>query len=297
MNKKIMIMLTLFLWVSMVNVFADNLNELDALLNDSGIATGDTTTGNITTEVITWNVVNTTSWSVTLSFDKVGDYTDYKVYYSKTDDPNNVQEQEVKLNELDDSKQVTISWLDSDTEYQFVIKAFDNDWNPVESTSSDSIKAKTKIIEQDYTAPDYAAPDHAAPADNVIYNPVLKVDWSKIIVSYKPWVDVEKVQISLSKDGKVFKTLTTLDSTKTTYTINTEITGKKYVKLVPISKDGTLWVCKVWASKVDFVTANVEPKIVAKKVMWKPKTGPETYLLVLLAIFVYAVYAVRKQKA
>jgi len=293
MNKKIMIMLSLFLWVSMVNVFADDLSDLDALesLSQGDSTTGDTTTGDTTTgdttteQVITWSVVDTTTWSVTLSFNKVGDYTDYKVYYSKVDDQNNIQEQEVKLDELDYSKEVTISWLDSDTEYQFIIKAFDNDWNPIESTTSDPIKAKTKVIE------------HAAPADNIIYNPVLKVDWSKIIVSYKPWVDVKKIQISLSTDGKVFKTLTTLDSTEKIYTINTKTTGKKYVKLVPIAEDGTLWVCKVWTSKVDFVTAKVEPKKAAKKVMWKPKTGPETYLLVLLAIFVYIIYAVRKQKA
>jgi hypothetical protein len=52
-------------------------------------------------------------------------------------------------------------------------------------------------------------------------------------------VDVKKVQISVSEDGKVFKPAATVDSTTKSYTINADKTGKKYIKLVPIANDGT----------------------------------------------------------
>jgi hypothetical protein len=51
---------------------------------------------------------------------------------------------------------------------------------------------------------------------------------------------VKKVQISISEDGKTFKPVATIDATQTSYTIHTETTGKKFVKLVPIAEDGTL---------------------------------------------------------
>jgi hypothetical protein len=31
--------------------------------------------------------------------------------------------------------------------------------------------------------------------------------------------------------------------------------------------------------------------------MWKPKTGPETYLLIVLAIMAYVAYAIKKQRS
>ena len=233
-------------------------------------------------KVVLSSTGETETW-VNLLLTPVDGYTNYKVYYSKDGD-NELSEQDLIYTWAGEAD-VTITGLNAETKYNFVAKAFDNNGNPVESTTSDSLAVITKTQK------------HAAPADNVINNPVVKVNWNKIIVSYKPGVDVKKVQISISEDGKTFKPVSTVDSSVKSYTITSKTTGKKYIKIVPIAEDGTLWVCKVWATEVPFVTAKVEPKKVAKKVMWKPKTGPETYILVILAILAYFAYAIKKERA
>jgi len=319
--KKLSISLMLLL-VSVigVNVYAaDDLSDLDALLwdssttgnSDSGNATDENATDenvtdenatdeNVTDENVTdenttkenaWTEIKkieltlsgSTANSVNLLLSSVDWYTSYKVYYSKDWD-NELAEKDL-IYTWTDNASVVITDLNPETKYNFVAKAFDNDWNPVEATTSDSLSVTTK------------AQEHAAPADNVINNPIVKVNWNKIIVSYEPGVDVKKVQISISEDGKTFKPVSTVDSSVKSYTINSDKTGKKYIKIVPIASDGTLWVCKVWTTEVPFVTAKVEPKKVAKKVMWKPKTGPETYVLIVLAVLAYLAYAIKKQRA
>ena len=295
--KKLSISLMLLLGAFMfAHTYADDLSDLDALLNDTStgsVATGDTgtMTGDTTQAVETGTTIQkvdlalsgVTDSSVTLLLTPVDGYTSYKVYYSKDWD-NQLSEKDLTYTG-DTTFPVSITGLNAETKYNFVAKAFDEDWNPVEATTSDNLTATTK------------AKQHAAPADNVIYNPTVKVSWNKIIVSYKPGTDVKKVQISISEDGKTFKPVSTVDSSVKSYTITADKTGKKYIKLVPIAEDGTLWVCKIWATQVSFVTAKVAPKKVAKKVMWKPQTGPETYILIVIAILAYVVYAIKKQRA
>jgi len=232
---------------------------------------------------LTWEVNDTT---VTLTFTKVGDYTDYKIYYTK-DGEETLSEKEVKLQNNENVAVVTIDGLEQDTTYQFVAKAFDADWNPIETTVSDTVKVTTKKWET----------VHSAPADNVIYSPVVKVEWKNITVTWKPGVDVKKVQISISEDAKVFKPIATVDVSTTSYTIPVDKTGKKYIKLVPIAEDWTLWVCKLGATDVQFVSANVELKKQAEAKMWHPKTGPETYVLIIIAILSCLLYAIRRRKA
>ena len=108
---------------------------------------------------------------------------------------------------------------------------------------------------------------------------------------------MKKVQISISEDGKTFKPVATIDATQTSYTIHTETTGKKFIKLVPIAEDGTLWVCKIGATDVQFITADAEAKKPAEKNIWKPKTGPETYVLFIIALLAATAYLWRKQQA
>jgi len=303
--KKLSISLMLLLSIVGVNTYAaDDLSDLDALLNDTAttgdnadtattattgdnadtptVATGDNA-DTATVQKVDLTSPSRTENSVNLLLSAVDWYTNYKVYYSKDWD-NELAEEEIVYTWAGVSP-VVITWLNAETKYNFVAKAFDNDGNPVEATTSDSLSVTTKAVK------------HAAPADNIINNPVVKVNGNKISISYEPGVDVKKVQISISEDGKTFKSVSTVDSSVKSYTINTDKTGKKYIKIVPIAADGTLWVCKVWATEVPFVTAKVEPKKVAKKVMWKPKTGPETYVLVILAILAYTAYAIKKQRA
>ena len=273
---------------------ANDLSDLDAMLGDNTDTTWDASVSEIQDTATTWDLAvskielsltgDITNSYITLQFNKVWDYTDYKIYYSKDGD-NSLSEQKVELSGNETMKATTVTGLEAETKYNFVAKAFDSDGNPIETTTSDSLSVTTK------------AEQHAAPADNIIYNPVVKTVGNKITVSYKPGVDVKKIQISVSEDGKTFKPVATIDATITSYIINATKTGKKYIKLVPIAEDGTLWICKVWTTEVPFVTVTVEPKKIAKKVMWKPKTGPETYLLIILVILAYIAYAIKKQRA
>lgn len=327
--KKITLLSLIMLAISgtLVHVYAaDDLDDLDALLNDMSSDTGSSqdNTGNSTQEnnntTTEENTETTqeTEWaneeedksteenadttdqkvgkiqlqltgevtdsSVTLTFDKVGDYTNYKIYYAPEND-DNLAEKDVTLNDGQTKATVTIDWLTPNTKYKFIAKAFDDDGNPVEATTSDPIYVTTK--EQ----------MHQAPSDNVIYNPVVKVEWNKIIITWKAGADVDKVQISISNDGKIFKPVATVDGKAGKYVINAKTTGKKYIKLVPIASDGTLGVCKVGTTNVQFVTANVQPKKEATKKIWHPKTGPETYLLFILALIVALGYVYRKRNA
>ena len=222
--------------------------------------------------------------AVTLSLTPIDGYTTYKIYYNKDGD-SNVNE---KLVEYDwqEPTEVDITGLEPNTEYTFIAKAFDNDGNPVESTASEPVNVKT------------AEPKHAAPADNVIYNPTIKAYEDKIVITYKPGLDVKTVQISMSDDGQTFKPVARVDAKTTSYTIPVEKSGTKYVKLVPIADDGTTWVCKIWSTEVSVLKAVVKkPTKTAEKNVGKAKTGPETYFLIILAVLAYVVYARRKIKA
>ena len=315
--KRISLLLLLILLNSfaiLTFAHADDLDDLDALLNDVSTDTGSiqqntgTNQQNTQTdttpeaETITGTNTQTTTGeneqavekiqlqltgdvsadSVKLTFNKVGDYTDYKIYYAPEGD-DNLQEKEVTL--TGDTAVVAITGLNSNTKYKFIAKAFDQDGNPVEATTSDPLYVTT------------AEKVHAAPADNVIYNPVIKVQGHEIIITWQAGADAQKVQISMSEDGKIFKPVATVDAKTGKYTIDAKTTGKKYIKLLPIASDGTLGVCKVGATEVAFVTANVQPKKEATKKIWHPRTGPETYLLIFLALAIAAGYVYKRRVA
>ena len=311
MKKISIIALFMFAITSLVSVHAaDDLDDLDALLNDPALLddTGSTTTdATDTTDDGTSIEENTTEdtgtqvekltltqtgdvtpTSVTLQFQPLEEYTHYKIYYAPTGDEN-FEEKDVTVDDATQPAVVTVDGLNPNTEYQFVVKAFDNDGNPVEATTSDPVTVKTKTTEQ--------KEEHAAASDNVIYNPTIKVEGSKIIISWKAGADVDKVQISLSEDGKTFKPVATVNSDKSSYTIDAKTTGKKYIKLVPIASDGTLGVCKVGTADVPYLTANVQPKKEAQKKIGHAKTGPETYVLLILAILGALAYTYRKRQA
>jgi len=304
-----LLMLSISGFVSLVHA-ADDLDDLDALLND--VSTEDTgSADNQTTQENANNEENTqsdetgdteqaekiqlqltgdvTSDSVTLTFDKVGDYTNYKIYYAPEGDEN-LFEKEVLVSGDQTQAVVTIDNLSPNTKYKFIAKAFDEDGNPVEATTSDPVYVTTKAEEDQ-------SETHPAPSDNVIYNPVVKVEGNKIIITWKAGADVDKVQISMSDDGKIFKPVATVDGKTGKYVIDAKTTGKKYIKLVPIASDGTLGVCKVGTTEVQFVTANVQPKKEATKKMGHPKTGPETYFLFLLALLVATGYIYKRKMA
>ena len=313
MKKITLVTMMLFGLVSMGFVHAaDDLDDLDSLLNDPALLedTGsttnttedttqedttqeDTTEENTTapeaTKLVLIQTGSVTSDSVTLQFQPEQNYTHYKIYYAPEGDEN-FQEKDITV---DDTTQhtVTIDGLNPDTTYQFVVKAFDNNGNPVEATTSDPITVKTnKPAETKDTT-------HAAPSDNVIYNPVIKVEGNKINITWKAGADVDKVQISMSEDGKTFKPVATVAGSAGTYTIDAKTTGKKYIKLVPIAKDGTLGVCKVGSADVPYLTANVQPKKEAQKKIGHAKTGPETYVLFIIALLAATAYLWRKQQA
>ena len=304
--KKLSLMIMLLMWFNIiapaVQAADDEMADLEALMGALEEDTGDTTeedTGDTMEEDTTEEddmmeddttedkvVIEATSVSensATLLLHPVDGYTTYKVYYNKEGD-DNVAEKEVVTEEGNQgTEEVELTGLEPATTYTIVAKAFDEEGNPIESTTSDPITVRTNEA------------THQAPADNVIYNPTVKAYDDKIVVSYKPGMDVKKIQISISEDGNTFKPVAVVDSTTTTYTIPVDKAGKKYVKLVPVAEDGTLWVCKIGATDVQFVTAEVPaPTKEAEKNVGKPKTGPETYLLVIFAVLAYVVYARRK---
>ena len=310
--KKLSIMIMFLMWFNMISsgVFAAadddaDMAALQALLNeeDTGsttdswadttgaedTATTEDTTGAedtaTTEEKVVLEVTSNPTDSVVLLLHPVEGYTTYKVYYNKEGD-DNVNEKEVIYTGAGVTS-VELKDLEPSTTYIAVAKAFDEDGNPIESTTSDPVTFTTQEPVQ-----------HAAPADNVIYNPTVKVYDDKIVVTYKPGMDVKKIQISMSDDGQTFKPVAVVDASTTTYTIPVTTPGKKYIKLVPVAEDGTLWVCKIWATDVQFVTAEVKkPTKTAEKNVGKAKTGPETYFLIILAVLAYIVYARRKMKA
>jgi len=99
-------------------------------------------------------------------------YANYKIYYSKNSE-DNLLEKQVSAENSQENITVTINGLESDTDYQFIAKAFDNNGDPVATTESDPLDITTEQV-------------HNAPSDNIIHNPVVKVDGSKITISYEP---------------------------------------------------------------------------------------------------------------
>ncbi len=258
----------------------NDLDELDSLEEFESMESNNDSSQDQITLSTTWE---TTIDTVNIVFEKLDNYSEYKVYYSKSSEED-LSEEQITAEDGMDEIEVSISNLESNTEYQFIAKAFDNTGNPISSTESEPLNVTTKQ-------------SHQAAEDNVIYNPIVEVDWTKIHISYEPWVDVEKVQISYSEDGQTFKPETTLDASETSYTFQPENTWKTYIKIVPVSEDWTLWVCKVGETNVEnnTFTANVEPKEETEEKMWEPETGPELFLLVIVAVLAYSLYALRKR--
>ena len=288
--------------IGSVNLFAHTyaaddtdttLDELDSLWNDevdTASSTGNQDDQTVEKVKITETAVK--SNEIDLNLEKDGDYTSYKVYFGK-EGSDDLNEKDINLNDGKTSTGVVLDNLEANTNYTITAKAFDEEWNPVEGTTSDPLTVTTKAAEQTTTTDQN---QHAAPSDNVIYNPTIKTTSGSIVVTYKPGVDVKKVQISMSEDGKTFKPVAVVDSSVTKYTIKTTKAGEKFIKLVPVADDGTLWVCKIGTTDVKFIKTNVGPKAPVKKI-GKAKTGPELYLLAILAVFAYVLYARRKLKA
>ncbi len=273
-----------------------DLSELDALWNDESTTwnSGEQTTqdqDNQSIEKVKISETSVSSNEIDLLIEKDGDYTSYKVYYGK-EGSDDINEKEVTI-DGEGTTGVVLTDLEPNTTYTITAKAFDEEGNPVEGTTSDPLTITTKAAEQNESTDQN---QHAAPSDNVIYNPAIKTTSGSIVITYKPGADVKKVQISMSEDGKTFKPVAVVDSSVTKYTIKTTKAGEKFIKLVPVADDGTLWVCKIGTTDVKFIKTNVGPKAPVKKI-GKAKTGPELYLLAILAVFAYVLYARRKLKA
>ena len=298
------LLLLVFMLIGGLNVLAHtyaiddpDLSELDALWNDESTTwnSGEQTTqdqDNQSIEKVKISETSVSSNEIDLLIEKDGDYTSYKVYYGK-EGSDDINEKEVNLNEDETSTWVVLTDLEPNTTYTITAKAFDEEGNPVEWTTSDPLTITTKAAEQNETTDQN---QHAAPSDNVIYNPTIKTTSGTIVITYRPGADVKKVQISMSEDGKTFKPVAVVDSSVTKYTIKTTKPGEKFIKLVPVADDGTLWVCKIGTTDVKFIKTNVGPKAPVEKI-GKEKTGPELYLLAILAVFAYILYARRKLKA
>lgn len=309
--KKLSLIMSLLFWFSMfANVYANDLADLEKLLNSESTNTpatsentADTATESTGTETtssstsgekieasLTWDVKTN---SISLTFKKLPEYTEYKVYYSKTSD---TELSEKAITATEEDVVVEIDWLEAETSYQFVVKAFDLEWNPISSTESEPLELSTiaKAVvstDSDKKNTEQSA-QHAAATDNIIYNPVIKSSDNKINISYKLGSDVKKVQIAISEDAKTFTPVVTLPASQTSYVLTTKNAGRKYLKLVPIDAEGELWICKIWKTTLK---ANIIP--VENPEIGKPKTWPAMYLLIMLAMWVYAVYAIRKARA
>jgi len=308
MNKLlVIIMLILSVFVSLGvksyaaetddDLWLGNMDELlnsDETLDDTGAAQDNNEDDNQVEQKVKLESASVTDTTINLLLHPVKGYTTYKVYYSKVGSSDSTAEKEVVYTG-DGVANVELTGLVPSTEYTIAAKAFDNDGNAIEETASDPIKVTTKQAEQ-------TEQKHQSASDNVLYNPTIKAYNNKIIVSYKPGVDVKKVQISTSEDGKHWKPVAVVDATTTTYTINTTKAGQKYVRLVPVAEDGSFGVCRIGKTEVKYLsikstTPKQEVKKTAEKNVGKTKTGPETYFLIILAIFAYLVYARRKNRA
>ena len=272
--KKLSLLIMLLMWSAItLNTISyaadDDLSDLEWLLDgentwsntDENMDTNTDENMNENTDEQVWLELSwVTSNSINLTLKTIDGYTDYKVYYTKEWD-DNVWEKEVTTN-WESEVNVELTWLEPATSYSIVAKAFDEDGNPIESTASDALRVTTNEVEK----------KHEAPADNVIYNPTVKTYNDKIVITYKPGVDVKKIQISMSEDAKTWKPVAVVDNTTTEYTIKTEKPGTKYIKLVPVAEDGTLWVCKIGTTDVKFLTAKQPTKKEVVKKIGKPKT-------------------------
>lgn len=325
--KKLSLIMALLFWFSLLtNTYADDLQDLADLLNSEAWATTTDTnneadaadTANTETEaadtadtatddssstqewstVVDDKIVLSLTWdvktnAVSLTFKKLADYAEYKVYYSKVSDTE-LSEKTVSADASEEDLVVEIDWLEADTNYQFVAKAFDLDSNPIASTESESLEVTTakEAVAAPAAVETQEDASHPAATDNIIYNPVIKSSDNKIDISYKLGTDVRKVQIAISEDAKTFTPVTTLPASTTSYSIPLEKAWKKYIKLVPIDAEGELWVCKIWKS---IVKDHVIP--VTHEEIGKPKTWPAMYLLFALAIAAYSAYAIRRARA
>jgi hypothetical protein len=102
-------------------VFAED--DLDALINSLDDNNTSASSSTQQEEKIKVQIIDKTPNSVTLKFDPISNYKNYKIYYSKNGD-NSFKEKEVTANG-NNPIQVTVDNLQPGTTYKFIVKAFD----------------------------------------------------------------------------------------------------------------------------------------------------------------------------
>ena len=229
------------------------------------------------------NVVvdTTTENSVDLVFDKVEDYTDYKVLYAKTplfEAPiEEVLETTATVEEGATQWTVTVENLDPQTNYYFVVVAMDDTGLRNDDTQSEETTVFTENVAFG-----------AGSTENFIIDVDHEVNNLSADVTFTAGKDVVTVWVYVSDTEEFSDEKVEIDATTGVYTLDSADYGTKYVRLLPINNEGIAWD----PSDVEVIVFE-EPAVS----MGTPETGPALYLAVLFALFASMAYVVRRRKA
>ncbi len=225
-------------------------------------------------------VDNTTENSVKLSFDKVWDYTDYKVLYARvplSEAPiEEVLETNTTLEENATTGSVLIEGLEPQTNYYLVVVAMDDTGVRNDDTQSEEIQVFTEN-----TAP-------AASTENYITNVNHEVNNLSADVTFTAGSDVATIWVYVSDTEDFSDDKVEIDAKAPSYTVTATNYGTKYVRLLPISKEG------IAGEPTDTEVIVFEEPAVA---MWEPKTGPALDIAILFALLASMFYVVARRKA
>lgn len=228
------------------------------------------------------NVVvgTTTETSVELSFDKIEDYSDYKILYAKTplfEAPiEEVLETTTTIEEDATEGTVTIEGLEPQTNYYFVVVAMDDSGLRNDDTQSEEITVFTENMVG------------SASTENMIIDVDHEVNNLSADVTFTAGKDVVTVWVYVSDTEEFSEEKVEIDATSGVYSFNAADYGTKYVRLLPIDNEGIAWD----PSDIEVIVFE-EPAVS----MGTPETGPALYLAVLFALFGSMAYIAVRRRA
>gem|GEM_PF-3453520 len=179
------------------------------------------------------NVVvdTTTENSVDLSFDKIEDYTDYKILYAKTplfEAPiEEVLETTATIEEGAVQGFVTVENLEPQTNYYFVVVAMDDTGLRDDDTQSE----ETTVFTENLVLA-------AASTENFIIEVDHEVNNLSADVTFTAGQDVVTVWVYVSDTEEFSEEKVEIDVASGVYAFNAADYGTKYVRLLPINNEG-----------------------------------------------------------
>ena len=245
-------------------------------------------------ETIQLRVKDVKENEATLEFDVLPGYTDYKVFYSQKSiaeaQPEEILETTTTVDELAETGSVTISGLEPNSTYYAVIVALTNDWEKYDASMSEEVTINTQwptIDNIDTNIENNIDNNHWVAKDVTLSDIKFEIKNKEVTATFTPWLDTKKVLVYVSDDPTNFvNKVWEVDAMSGSYTFMVDNYWTKYVKLVPVDE---MWIAWEVSEPQKIVVTDPSTR------MWTPKTGPELYMLVVVAILAYVGYIYKRR--